>query len=321
MASSKARCPWVRGGLACSQRTSSRPIGSPTIDPATLFPPTASIRAGRQWRRVSSTASALALPMPTAFPNSSTPTSLVRQRPVTGTPAAGCPRWLTLILHIRPLAVLCDQDVTSLDLAWLPCECIPVGSGQIHRIARPRERAPAISEKALGADHPHVAIGFGKLAGSVRVLGSARGGGAVRAACPGHQRKSLGSDHPATKAIRSQLGRFRFPAISRRWTFGRSCLRQMGGSQCSPLFVFTGHRTADSDLENRRHFSRRLLSPLINGELTWREPSSRDALDVGHVQPWTWLPASAVKPALAVHSAPRFPQPTVRATRTAARGA
>jgi tetratricopeptide (TPR) repeat protein len=69
-----------------------------------------------------------------------------------------------------------------------------------------QQRALAISEKALGPEHPTVAIRLDNLALTLRDLGRAGEAVALQQRALAISEKALGPDHPQTTAIRANLG-------------------------------------------------------------------------------------------------------------------
>jgi tetratricopeptide (TPR) repeat protein len=72
-----------------------------------------------------------------------------------------------------------------------------------------QSRALAISEKALGPDHPSVASGLCELASTYRELGRYEEAEPLLSRALSIREKALGSDHPLTKYAREALDTLR----------------------------------------------------------------------------------------------------------------
>jgi tetratricopeptide (TPR) repeat protein len=116
------------------------------------------------------------------------------------------PRWEVLLPHVLAATSLADdpagQDVAD-DTAWLLDRAATYL--QVHaRLAEARplaERTLAITEAALGPDHPDVAISLGNLAMVMRDLGLAGEARPLAERALAITEAALGPDHP-TVAIR-----------------------------------------------------------------------------------------------------------------------
>jgi tetratricopeptide (TPR) repeat protein len=78
-----------------------------------------------------------------------------------------------------------------------------VALGQIH--AAGNKRALAISEKALGAEHPDTGTSLNNLASLLESQGDYAGAKRVYERALAISEKALGAEHPSTKIIRENL--------------------------------------------------------------------------------------------------------------------
>ncbi|MFD0579972.1 tetratricopeptide repeat protein [Dactylosporangium darangshiense] len=113
---------------------------------------------------------------------------------------AGWPRWTVLSPHVTALAEQCPDQIGELDLAWLLGQHATFEDSQgRYRQALPhKQRALAITETALGPDHPDTALRLDNLAVSLRALGRADEAEALRRRALAITETTLGPDHPDT---------------------------------------------------------------------------------------------------------------------------
>ncbi len=128
-------------------------------------------------------------------------TAIDQARP-TGNPqtaTAGWPRWAALLPHIDALAQHFPDGTTDLALARILGETgLYLSSQGAHSAAFTAERRSlAISEAALGPDHPAVALRLDNLAGSLRALGRAGEALPLQERALAITETVHGPDHPA----------------------------------------------------------------------------------------------------------------------------
>ncbi|HTI26999.1 MAG TPA: FxSxx-COOH system tetratricopeptide repeat protein, partial [Kutzneria sp.] len=119
----------------------------------------------------------------------------------------GRPRWAALSPHVTALARLCPDHIGGLDLAEL-LDATAVYEAVQRRAADAellQRRALAITEAALGLDHPDTAIRLNNLAGSLWELGRAADAEPLQRRALAITEGALGPDHPDTAMMLDSL--------------------------------------------------------------------------------------------------------------------
>ncbi|MFD0578197.1 tetratricopeptide repeat protein [Dactylosporangium darangshiense] len=145
---------------------------------------------------------------------------LLRQAVPPGHPAtalAGWPRWAALSPHVAALADQCPDHIGGLDLAWLfgQTALFERAQGRHRQALIQQQRALAITENALGPDHPDTATRLDKLAMTLWALGRAGDAEPLVRRALAITENALGPEHPDAATRLSNLART-------LWTLGRA---------------------------------------------------------------------------------------------------